>query len=70
MEHGASGEYCTDIIARFTLVKTLEQMPLNELCHPCYVGRLRLMQASPYSIFCKLDAIPAQRSSASTASVV
>ncbi|KXJ84885.1 pectate lyase superfamily protein-domain-containing protein [Microdochium bolleyi] len=47
----ATGRYCNDVIADFTVKGNYDQMPRNELCQPCYTGRLRIMQASPYSAF-------------------
>ena len=47
----ASAAYCTDVIDGFSLTDTLDSMPSAELCSTCYLGRLQMMQASPYSIF-------------------
>jgi len=47
----ASGGFCTDVIRSFSLSSTLDEMPISELCSPCYLDRLRMMQSSSYSIF-------------------
>ncbi|KAF2743764.1 carbohydrate-binding module family 50 protein [Sporormia fimetaria CBS 119925] len=44
-------QYCNDIIANFTLVDTIQEMPKEELCHTCHVRRLAIMQASQYSVY-------------------
>ncbi|KAL9573915.1 hypothetical protein ACKAV7_001947 [Fusarium commune] len=46
-----SGNYCNDIINKFTIVNSIDKMPTNELCSDCYVGRLKMMQASPFSYY-------------------
>ncbi|KAL8378737.1 hypothetical protein RB599_008514 [Gaeumannomyces hyphopodioides] len=46
-----TGQYCNSIIDKFSIVKTVEEMPKPELCHPCYTDKLRMMQASPYSTY-------------------
>ncbi|KAG7417883.1 LysM domain-containing protein [Fusarium oxysporum f. sp. rapae] len=46
-----SGNYCNDIINKFTVVNSIDKMPTNELCSDCYVGRLKMMQASPFSYY-------------------
>ncbi|KAF7556581.1 hypothetical protein G7Z17_g1326 [Cylindrodendrum hubeiense] len=48
-----SGRYCNDIIAGFSDIESLKDMPKNELCSDCYINRLKMMQASPYSIYQK-----------------
>ncbi|KAJ3466400.1 hypothetical protein MRS44_007058 [Fusarium solani] len=48
-----TGKYCNDIIYDFTLSETIDKMPNNELCSDCYVGRLKMMQASPFSYYNK-----------------
>ncbi|KAM0211010.1 hypothetical protein ACHAQD_010475 [Fusarium lateritium] len=40
-----------DIISKFTLAESIDKMLTNELCSDCYVGRLKMMQASPYSYY-------------------
>lgn len=37
------------IIEAFEDVDELEDMPQDEVCSDCFGGRLRMMQASPYS---------------------
>ncbi|KAF7553491.1 hypothetical protein G7Z17_g3623 [Cylindrodendrum hubeiense] len=44
-------EYCNDIIDGFSDVNEGEDLPRAELCHPCYVRRLAMMQSSQYSIY-------------------
>ncbi|KAH7219761.1 pectate lyase superfamily protein-domain-containing protein [Fusarium oxysporum] len=46
-----TGKYCNDIIYNFTLSESIDKMPTNELCSDCYVGRLKMMQASPFSYY-------------------
>ncbi|KAF5660662.1 putative glucan 1,3-beta-glucosidase [Fusarium heterosporum] len=46
-----TGKYCNDIINKFTLSESIDKMPNSELCSDCYVGRLKMMQASPYSYY-------------------
>ncbi|KAH5372380.1 hypothetical protein HBI49_061230 [Parastagonospora nodorum] len=43
--------YCNNIIANFTIVSSIQEMPQSELCHTCHVRRLALMQASQYSVY-------------------
>jgi hypothetical protein len=40
-----------DVIANFTEVDSIEQLPRAELCHTCHARRLAVMQASQYSIY-------------------
>jgi hypothetical protein len=40
-----------DVIANFTEVDSIEQLPHAELCHICHARRLAVMQASQYSIY-------------------
>ncbi|RKK66488.1 hypothetical protein BFJ69_g15352 [Fusarium oxysporum] len=42
-------KYCNDIIDEFP--KLGDDMPLEDLCHPCYRRRLAIMQSSQYSIY-------------------
>ncbi|KAL5617780.1 hypothetical protein FOVSG1_000002 [Fusarium oxysporum f. sp. vasinfectum] len=46
-----TGKYCNDIINKFTVVNSIDKIPTNELCSDCYVGRLKMMQASPFSYY-------------------
>ncbi|KAM0420326.1 hypothetical protein ACHAPT_011868 [Fusarium lateritium] len=49
-----SGRWCNDVMADFKDFGTSvswDDMRKEELCSDCYVGRLRMMQASPYSIY-------------------
>ncbi|KAM5345868.1 hypothetical protein ACJ41O_011729 [Fusarium nematophilum] len=46
-----TGKYCNDIIYDFTLAENIDKMPTKELCSDCYVGRLKMMQASPFSYY-------------------
>lgn len=46
-----TGLFCSDTIANFTLSASLESMPTADLCSPCYLDRLKMMQKSAYSIF-------------------
>jgi hypothetical protein len=46
-----SGLYCVDIMQNFANVDDVQQMPSDELCHPCHVSRLAMMQASPFSVY-------------------
>ncbi|KAF5246181.1 hypothetical protein FANTH_6948 [Fusarium anthophilum] len=45
-----TGRYCNDIIADFTDVGEDEELPHDELCHPCYVKRLEMYKPSPYAL--------------------
>ncbi|KAI1016461.1 hypothetical protein LB503_010217 [Fusarium chuoi] len=45
-----TGRYCNDIIADFTDVGEGEELPHDELCHPCYVQRLEMYKPSPYAL--------------------
>jgi hypothetical protein len=40
-----------DVIANFTTVSSIQDMPRSELCHTCHVRRLALMQSSQYSTY-------------------
>ncbi|KAI7770035.1 hypothetical protein ACKAV7_008062 [Fusarium commune] len=46
-----SGDYCDDVIAKFTRVSHYTKMPLKEMCSTCYVKRFATMQSSPYSLY-------------------
>ncbi|KAI8676052.1 Glucan 1,3-beta-glucosidase [Fusarium keratoplasticum] len=49
-----SGRWCNDVLAEFKDFGTSvswDDMHKEELCSDCYVGRLRMMQASPYSVY-------------------
>ncbi|KAJ5553987.1 hypothetical protein N7513_003946 [Penicillium frequentans] len=46
-----SGDYCNDVIAGFSAVDFLEDMPKTELCSFCFVERLKMMQRSSYSFY-------------------
>ncbi|EKJ74240.1 hypothetical protein FPSE_05537 [Fusarium pseudograminearum CS3096] len=46
-----TGRYCNDIIYKFTVSETIEKMPTKDLCSDCYVSRLKMMQASPFSYY-------------------
>ncbi|KAG6979853.1 WSC domain-containing protein [Fusarium oxysporum f. sp. conglutinans] len=48
-----TGKYCNDVILGFSNSGSLESMPNSELCSDCYVGRLKMMQASPFSYYRK-----------------
>ncbi|KAF4443790.1 hypothetical protein FACUT_1071 [Fusarium acutatum] len=45
-----TGRYCNDIIENFTDVEEGEELPHDELCHPCYVKRLEMYKPSPYAL--------------------
>ncbi|KAH7147634.1 DHS-like NAD/FAD-binding domain-containing protein [Fusarium sp. MPI-SDFR-AT-0072] len=45
-----TGRYCNDIIEDFTDVGEDEELPHDELCHPCYVKRLEMYKPSPYAL--------------------
>ncbi|KAG5654983.1 hypothetical protein KAF25_011014 [Fusarium avenaceum] len=47
----SSGKYCNDVISKFISVSDYTKMPREEMCSTCYVKRLAMMQASPYSIY-------------------
>lgn len=47
----ATGEYCNEVIANFTDQESIDTIPAAELCSECFLGRLQMMQQSPYSIF-------------------
>ncbi|WYZ42264.1 hypothetical protein EsH8_V_001159 [Colletotrichum jinshuiense] len=44
-------ENCNDVILAFSDTDQLEGMPDSELCSDCHLGRLKMMQDSPYSIY-------------------
>ncbi|EEU39849.1 uncharacterized protein NECHADRAFT_79745 [Fusarium vanettenii 77-13-4] len=46
-----TGKNCNDVILNFSDTDTIEKMPNSELCSDCYVGRLKIIQASPYSYY-------------------
>lgn len=46
-----TGSYCNDVIDAFPVVASVDQMSDSDLCSPCFVGRLQMMQASPYSVY-------------------
>lgn len=46
-----TGSYCNDVIDAFPPVETISQMNTSDLCSSCFVGRLQMMQASPYSVY-------------------
>ncbi|KAI8660440.1 hypothetical protein NCS57_01021400 [Fusarium keratoplasticum] len=48
-----TGKNCNDVILNFSDADTLDKMPNSELCSDCYSGRLKMMQASPYSYYKK-----------------
>lgn len=39
------------MINEFTLVSSIQDMPQFELCSPCYIDRLAIMQSTPYSFY-------------------
>lgn len=41
----------TAIIDDFTVVSNVTGMPQTELCSTCYLRKLAMMQASPYSVY-------------------
>ncbi|EXL42438.1 hypothetical protein FOCG_14903 [Fusarium oxysporum f. sp. radicis-lycopersici 26381] len=45
-----TGRYCNDIIEDFTDVGEEEELPHDELCHPCYVKRLEMYKPSPHAL--------------------
>ncbi|KAF4957216.1 hypothetical protein FGADI_3281 [Fusarium gaditjirri] len=45
-----SGDYCNDVIAKFTRVSHYTEMPLEEMCSACYAKRFATMNYSPYSL--------------------
>ncbi|KAJ6783011.1 hypothetical protein PWT90_09190 [Aphanocladium album] len=46
-----NGQYCNDMIDKFTLVEKAEDMPKDEMCSYCWTSRLQMMQASPLSAY-------------------
>lgn len=46
-----TGSYCNDLIDAFPPVESISQMSTSDLCSSCFVGRLQMMQASPYSVY-------------------
>ncbi|OBS26191.1 hypothetical protein FPOA_00132 [Fusarium poae] len=46
-----AGDYCNDVISKFTRVSDYKKMPSKEMCSTCYVKRMAMMQSSSYSIF-------------------
>ncbi|KAI8648485.1 Carbohydrate-binding module family 50 protein [Fusarium sp. Ph1] len=43
-----TGEYCNDIIDKFTEVDRIDEMPCSEVCSECYIKKLAMMQSSLY----------------------
>ncbi|RYC83755.1 hypothetical protein BFJ63_vAg13327 [Fusarium oxysporum f. sp. narcissi] len=41
-----TGRYCGEIINEFSKVEDDEEMPLEELCHPCYVKMINMRSTS------------------------
>ncbi|KAG7406624.1 hypothetical protein ACKAV7_014402 [Fusarium commune] len=41
-----TGRYCGEILNEFSEVKDDEEMPLDELCHPCYVKMIDMRSTS------------------------
>jgi hypothetical protein len=39
------------LIANYTTVSSIDEMPLSEMCSECYLKRLAAMQTNPYSIY-------------------
>ncbi|KAH7020571.1 hypothetical protein EDB80DRAFT_677493 [Ilyonectria destructans] len=48
-----TGRYCNDVVAEFTTVSSIDNMPEEEMCTDGYINRVALMQASPYSVYDK-----------------
>ncbi|KAM6506289.1 hypothetical protein FSOLCH5_014476 [Fusarium solani] len=46
-----TGEYCNDIIDKFTEVDRIDEMPRSEVCSECYIKKLAMMQSSSYSAY-------------------
>ncbi|KAH7147069.1 pectate lyase superfamily protein-domain-containing protein [Dactylonectria estremocensis] len=46
-----TSKWCNDIIAEFGNFSSFDEERQEEICSDCYVGRLKMMQASPYSIY-------------------
>ncbi|KAJ4230740.1 hypothetical protein NW757_013954 [Fusarium falciforme] len=46
-----TGEYCNDIIDKFTEVDSIDEMPRSEVCSECYIKKLAMMQSSSYSAY-------------------
>ncbi|KAL3438555.1 pectin lyase-like protein [Aspergillus tetrazonus] len=53
LRDSTSGEYCNDVIAGFSAVDFLQDMPKDELCSFCFVEILEMMQRSSYSFYDK-----------------
>ncbi|KAE8381463.1 pectin lyase fold/virulence factor [Aspergillus bertholletiae] len=49
-----TGQYCNDIISKFTRVARVELMPKDEMYSYCYKTKLQMMQSSPYSYYNKI----------------
>ncbi|KAK1749925.1 pectate lyase superfamily protein-domain-containing protein [Echria macrotheca] len=47
----STGKYCNDIIAAFPASQGVDNIPKDQLCSDCYLGRLQMMQASRYSAY-------------------
>ncbi|KAF4951438.1 hypothetical protein FSARC_12921 [Fusarium sarcochroum] len=47
----SSGRWCTDVRASFKHRGSWDNMPKEQLCSDCFLGRLQMMQASPYSMY-------------------
>ncbi|KAL2811038.1 pectate lyase superfamily protein-domain-containing protein [Aspergillus granulosus] len=45
--------YCGDVIADFTQVSMIEELPTSELCSFCNVRRYQMMQSTSYSVYDK-----------------
>ncbi|KAI8649290.1 hypothetical protein NCS57_01465700 [Fusarium keratoplasticum] len=46
-----TGEYCNDIIDKFTEVDRIDEMPYSEVCSECYIKKLAMMQSGSYSAY-------------------
>ncbi|KAM6526030.1 hypothetical protein FSOLCH5_002161 [Fusarium solani] len=46
-----TGDYCNDVIDKFSTVSTIQDMPLSEMCSECYIKRLAMMQSTSYSVY-------------------
>ncbi|KAF7552507.1 hypothetical protein G7Z17_g4263 [Cylindrodendrum hubeiense] len=46
-----TNKWCNDIIADFDNFTSFDEERQEQICSDCYVGRLQMMQASPYSIY-------------------
>ncbi|KAF3811700.1 hypothetical protein GCG54_00014449 [Colletotrichum gloeosporioides] len=51
LKYPETGLYCNDLIAEFSSVTSIREMPKSEMCSEYYINRVALIQSSSYSIY-------------------